>query len=534
VGGVPPAVPPVATGGPHLPPDGSLNDLAVHDQGRGPHGSFYLATSHPQDPIWWFDGDHTFHPCGLGSPPPPPPPVAPGSPGGIKATAYAVLVDPDDSSVVYAGTVLGVYRGALTLGAGGPSWDWRDMNNGLPEAAVQDLTIASWTLPQGGTLALMRACLQARGVWEVDLTAAAADLTYLRAHPYDTRRMVPSPMADPLHRADRLDREWPMDWAYRQNRDHRTLAGGPAPHPDGTARNTYLWHASPDIRVRPAPGAPPPAHPAAAPGPVLPWRSSGPPRLPADRFALWSVQTALHAIDPRFVPDGQWSPAFDDLLAEIRPTLAPPLSAASVVDTALWDHPAIQAGFWSDPWAAGGPTEADLVERLTGMRTPRPTAVAVSGASVALPAGPSRVEVCVHRRGPTAASAADVGVLLLRRQVVEPVADWGTIAVPAIPGLAAIDGLPAAGGTLPAGIVLPADWTVADTSVNVRRPGQDFRTAQPAVVSFAVDFTGLAGIWLLLALVRHGGVSPVLAGAAHLSDLIPLSAHVAARTVELA
>jgi hypothetical protein len=533
VGGAPPPAPAMGVGVPHLPPNGSLNDLAVHDPTRGvppdPHGSFYVATSHPDEPIWWFDGDHSFFACGLGSTPPPPPPVTPGSPGGIKATGYAVLVDPDDPSVVYVGTSLGVFRGVLTLGAGGPSWAWRDLNNSLPEAAVQDLTIGSWARPQGGTLKLMRACLQSRGVYELDLGAPVDDLTFFRAHPYDTRRMVPTPMADPLHRADRLDREWPMDWAYRRNRDHRTSAGLPAPHPDGTPRTDHLWHASPDLRVRPAPSSAPPPVPVARPGAPFPWHTGV---TPADRFALWSLQTALHAGDERIVADGVWSAIFERRLAAFRAArgLTP---AGAVVDAALWNHADVQAGFWADPWAAGGPREADLIERIVGQLTPRPGAAAIGGASVALRAGPSRVEVCVHRRGLDPAHAAEVGVLLLRRQVVEPVADWGTIAVPAVTGLDTLDGLPAGGGPIPAGVTVPAGWEVADTSVNVRRPGRDVGTSDPAVLSFTVDFSGRTGVWLLLALVRHGGVTPVLSGAANLAGLVPLTPHVAARTVEL-
>ena len=59
-----------AVSGPVIPPEGMLNDLAVHDQTAGPHGSFYVATSHPLEPLWWFDGTGTWFPSQLGTLPP--------------------------------------------------------------------------------------------------------------------------------------------------------------------------------------------------------------------------------------------------------------------------------------------------------------------------------------------------------------------------------------------------------------------------------------------------------------------------------
>jgi len=193
----------------------------------------------------------------------------------------------------------------------------------------------------------------------------------------------------------------------------------------------------------------------------------------------------------------------------------------------------VQAGDWADPWAPGGPTEADLIERVVGMLTPRPDAAARSAASVALPAQPSKVEVCVHRRGITAAAGKDVAVLLLLRQLTQPPTEWHQIATPALTGLAALDGLPDSGGALPADITIPADWELADTVVNVRRPTRDARPSESTVVSFDVDFTGRSGIWLLLAVVRHGTGTPVLDLPTDLADLVRTSPQLAARTVEV-
>jgi hypothetical protein len=78
---------------------------------------------------------------------------------------------------------------------------------------------------------------------------------------------------------------------------------------------------------------------------------------------------------------------------------------------------------------------------------------------------------------------------------------------------------PAGGGSLPGAVALPAPWQVADATTAIRRPIQPIRTAEAAVITFDVDFTGQAGTtWLLLALVHHGAASPALDGAADLRD----------------
>ena len=526
-------LPPPAAAGPNLPPDGTLNDMAVHDITAGPHGSFYLATSHPTEPVWWFDGTATWHPCGLGVLPPPGG-APPGTPDGVRAPAYAIVVDPDHPEVVYAGTAVGVWRGELTpaVGAVPPSWLWRPFVNGLPEAAVQDLTIDSWPDSGGVRRHLMRAALQARGAWEIDLDVPAAAVTYLRVHHYDTARFRPVPMADPMFLTARPDREWTLDWALARNRDHRTGAAQPANHPDGTRPEELLWHASPDIRLRPAPGTPYPL-PAS-----LDWNEHSP---PADRFELWALQTAMHSVDDRVVPNGRWNPHFRRRVRELRAANGLTRPDLARVDAALWNLLAIQTGFWADPWAPGGPTEADLLERIVGMATPRAGGVttgAQSAASVALPAGAARVDVAVHRRALVEASPSDVSVLLLRLPLPTGSApspgppDWAAIVPPALPGVeAAMDAVGAAGGPLPAGVTLPAGWDAPDTTTQIRRPTRPARTADAAVVTFEVAFA--VGTWLLLAIVHDGPGSPDLPLAADLRDLVRRSPHVAARSVQV-
>lgn len=511
---------PVAVG-PDLPREGALNDLAVHDPAAGPHGSFYLATANSVQPLWWFDGTATWHPCMLGDP-------LPGGPG-VTATSYSVVVDPAHLDRVYVGTSVGVWQGTLTRPGGVPTWAWDARTNGLPEAAVQDLVIATYPRPVGGDLRLMRAALQSRGVWELDLDAPVAALTYLRAHPYDTRRVLPTSMLDPLRGAATTDAEWHLDWADVRARDFRAGAGAAAPHPDGTPVGEFLWHASPDIRVRPAPGSAPLAPPA-----TLTWTAR-----PVDRYALWALQTSLRTLDERVVPDGRWTAMFRRRLRQIR--TARGLSDSARVDAALWNHADVQAGFWADPWAAGGPTESDLVERIIGQPTPRPggpMAATVSPASVALPAGPAKVEVCVHHRGPTTLAGSDVSVLLLRLPLPADPASWPLLPTGVLTALApaieaAMQAVPGGGGPLPAP-ALPAGFTVGDVGVAIRRPAGTLGVVQPVIVSFDLDLTGVAAGTriLLLALVHAGAATPALVGA-DARTLVRGSPQVGARSVEV-
>ncbi|CCK31821.1 hypothetical protein BN159_7442 [Streptomyces davaonensis JCM 4913] len=537
----PPVVAPAALPWPlaaaTLPFAGALNDFAVHDPAAGPHGSLYVATSHPLEPLWWFDGNATWHPCRLGTlvpPAPPLPAVVPLPPDGVRAPAYAVVVDPANPSIVYVGTAVGVWRGVLTLP--GPTWVWTPYVSGLPEAAVQDLVIGSWPRPGGGSLTLLRAALQARGVWEVEPGVDAAPTTYLRVHPYDSRRITPTDPRDPLWHLPRPERDWPLDWGDRRNRDFRTGAGTPAPAPDGTPVGSYPWHASPDIRLRPARAAT--AVPAGPAG--LPWTTP-----PANRFWLWSLQTALRAVDPLIVPDGRWTAWWRSRLRGVRVTLGlDPAPGQTRVDNALWNHPQVQAAFWTDPWAAAEPTEHDLIERVVGQPTPRvgpPTAKATSPASAAALRRPYRVDVCLHHRGREEVRAATAAVTLLRLPLPAAPAAWAGLAPPAFPAgpaltalRGALDALPAAGGALPGGLPLAGGWTVADAAVGVRRPTRSVVTGAPAVVGFDVDFSAAApgSRWLLLALA-HSTADPLTPVGADLRALALGSRHAAARSVQV-
>jgi hypothetical protein len=520
----PPATPPATAVAAATPPErGTWNDVAVHDPATG---SFYLATSNALEPVWWWDGVSRFHPSTLGLLPPPPPATPP--PDGVRAPAYAVVVDPAHAEVVYAGTAVGVWRGQLTVSGGNPSWDWRPFVNGLPEAAVQDLAIGSWPVEGGGTLRLLRAALQARGVWEVDLDAPTAPRTFLRMHQHDTRRNLPTPMTDPLVELDHADRDWALDAAYVRARDVRSAHGRRAAHPDGTPPTEHLWHASPDVRVRPAPGAPAPAAP-----PGGGWRSA-----PSDRHALWVLQTALHGLaaadapDGRLVvPDGRWTTWFEERLKRIRGSLG--LVSAPVANAALWNEARVVAARYTDPWADGGPSEADLVERIV---PPQPTRG--SAASVGVRRGPARVDVLVHHRGQDPIQPGQVAVVLVRIPLPAAPGTWATLALPAVdassgtPLRLALDALPptAQPVPVPAGLQLPA----GGVAVAAARPPRAVEPGRPVVVTFDTDF-GFAAArdrFLLLAFV-HSTLDPLTVPATGVRDAVRRSSHLAARSVEV-
>lgn len=523
-----------------LPFIGSLNDLAVHIPSAGPHGSLYLATSHPLEPIWWFNGTGEWHPARLGTQPSAPPAGTPPPlrAGGVRAPAYAVVVDPDDHSIVYVGTTVGVWRGVLTLTAGTPSWTWAPFYSGLPEAAVQDLVLDTWPRPAGPSLKLLRAALQSRGVWEVEPGADAAPTTFLRVHPYDTRRVTPTDVRNPLWHLSHPEREWPLDWADRRNRDFQNSAAWPVAAPDGTPVGSFFWHASPDIRLRPAPGPGPAIPPPTGVG-GLPWTTE-----PDDRFWLWSLQTALRSLDPHIVPDGRWTPWFARRLAGLRVALGiDPAPGLSRVDAALWNRPSVQAAFWSDPWADGGPTEADLIERVVGMATPRlggAAARALKPASLAALARAYRVEVCMHHRGREAPAATDFAVILLRARLPASPAGWAGMPALTLTAAArtavrtALDALPAAGGTLPSALTLPTGWSAVDSTVAVRRPIQPAVNGAPAVVTFNASFpVAQRGTqWVFVALA-HSRADPLALAGANLRAMVLESRHAAARSVHV-
>jgi len=102
-----------------------------------------------------------------------------------------------------------VVRGHLVITDDGTdhptyTWAWDQFVNGLPEGAVQDLSIY-----QHDNVRLLRAALQARGVWETDLANQHATAsTYLRLFPTDTRRRLPTPIAGATTNGEATPPRW--------------------------------------------------------------------------------------------------------------------------------------------------------------------------------------------------------------------------------------------------------------------------------------------------------------------------------------
>jgi hypothetical protein len=472
----------------YLPPLGAWSDLAVHDAGasRAPRGSIYVAatgdgTSDRMDTLWWYNGSDTWYPTGLRNS------NAPDNQG-TKAPAFAVVVDPSDPTVVLVGTALGVWRGLLSFAGTTPSWKWQPFSNGLPEAAVQDISIYS---KGEGDVKILRAAIQARGVWEVDLskTPAPTKRTFLRVHPNDARRMAVSTLDNPMNQ-------------------------GPA---------TWRWYGSPDIRIRPAPLA------AAEPVPAFPAGAlSG--------YPLWIFQTALHALDPLCRPTGIRDAFFDARLKQndsVKGTL---------IDQPRWAAVVTRANVFAPPWEGPEPTEADLYELIVEDGTdpesgvipaPPPLTVWPSPPPVARVARRKhKIDVLVHYRDLRPLGKDQVRVTLLQRALPPTVAQWGTQAI-ADTWKAAIQVL--ASGS-PFGGALPDGWQVSDGGSLTRQLTSDIDARTPRVVTFDANFSGLTiGQYAVLLAVVHSTPDPVTAASligATLQDLV-LSCHqVAARVVQ--
>jgi hypothetical protein len=341
---------------------------------------FYLTTTGdqatpPGDTCWYFNSaTSTFVATNLRSALPAPSPLDP---------AYSVVVDPNTPTEVYVGTVTGVWKGTRTAG---PAHAWVPFVNGLPQAAVQDLSI--WTAPAGAPAVsprLLRAAVQSRGVWEVDLASVEAQRTYVRVHEFDDRRSFPTPMKNPRR----------------------------AP-----SATSLVAFSSPDIVVRPA------ETPAAAPAwPLAATATISSANAPA--YQVWTFQTAFRWIYPSIAASGTWSDQFGDLIVHHRNLLG--LPAGAFIDQALWnavvgtrltatgavsavpgDPLAVYRAPWQNAFALNvSATEVDLIELVVPPRT-------ISNTWQVFRA-PSIVDVLLHHRDSRPLPANDAFVILLWR-----------------------------------------------------------------------------------------------------------------------
>jgi hypothetical protein len=391
------------------------------------------------------------------------------------------VVDPDDSSTVYVGTGAGVWCGSFD--PAGTTWSWRVFSNGLPAAPVADLEVV-----KVGPVKLLRAGIQALGVFEVDLTGPTPPRTFLRVHELDSRRVAPASLTDPR---------------------------GPRPR-------RLRWEASPDVRPRMRPGAPRPAPPA-NPDQDL----TDEPVTALDRHRLWAFQSALRRLDPLVRADGGWSVDFAKRLQARRQAANLPHTEFPRVDHAIWNDVVTRPRCYADPWDDPTPTEADLLELVVDRPAP-----AGDKASLALTRGPAKVEVLVHHWHAAAVDSAQVRVVLLRHRLGASPDDGSALpaAFTAKVGQALATGGPPPGGW----DSLPGGWTVADPATPLRSPDRPVRPRTPRAVGFDVDFGAdpTDSRWILLAVAASTPDPAAFAGAT-LRDLVLRSHGVAARTVRL-
>jgi hypothetical protein len=414
--------------------------------------------------------------------------------------AYAVVVDPGATTNVYVGTVTGVWRGVRTPGVAAHAWTF--FANGLPQAIVQDLGF--WVDPAGtpGSPRLLRAAIQSRGLWEVDLASDEAQRTYVRVHARDDRRIFPTPMQNP--------RRSPT-----------------APH-----EPTFT---SPDIVVRPA------ANPPVPPTWQLPAASTiNAGNVPP--YQLWTFQTAFRWIYPSILADGQWSDQLADLVQLHRSVLG--LPPGNFIDLALWNAvvatrltaagavsaaPADPFAVYRHPWQSATSltslaTEVDLLELVV------PPGVVGNVWQVLNER--STIDVLLHHRDTRPLAANDAFVVLLWR------------AAPTQAALLALN--PAAFPAYAAGLVggapqpAPTDWNVVAATgggVQHRLPiGLDARL--PRAISIDVDFRGTAAGQrvLIVAMVASSVdrfVRPVTGAIAHMGDLVRRWPYAAMRLIRV-
>ncbi|MEO6525026.1 MAG: hypothetical protein ABIP93_00210 [Gemmatimonadaceae bacterium] len=429
---------------------------------RGTQGAVYVGTIGKEDQanvdtLWWFDGTNAWHPTGLRA--------------AVPAPVTAIVCNPAQPTEVWVGTTVGVWHGVrVDQGAAPPRWDWTQMVNGLPEAAVEDLTLFI-----DGTLVLLRAAIAARGVWEVRLDAPdTQDLVYVRAHDDDLRYRLPVPLI---------------------KRDLSTVRS---------------WHGSPDVRPRTAPAM------LSGPTPPSAWqRSAAPPRETLRRF-----QSALRAStgDARIMANGIWDAYFSEVLRDnAAPTVPVPAAAplpafnAVQINRAYWDLHMTPANALVEPWGTGTAREVDLYEL-----TPPLTEKEVDKTSCELPARPSKVDVVVHRRGFSALNGANVRVTLLKW--IDPstprVANWSdstTWLTDPVPWNVAVSEVlnSSAGATT---LTFGGGWSfVGDTALTrqMTLANQTLDSMRSGVATFDLDLSGLDPntVVLLVAVVHATAIS---------------------------
>ena len=458
------------TPAPQIPTDLQAISFAPHQPATG---SMYVGTLPSNGKVgvgptavnvWWYNGVSDWISTGLQ----------------MSGPIYTLVVDPDHRNVVYAGSSTGVWKGVGDFGVGQPpTWVWTHYADGLPEAAVTDLTIYSNTATDPGNR-LLRAATSARGVWELALDDVTQGPTlYLRTHKFDSaRRAIPDSGA--VH----------------------PFTGGALPL-DG----------SPDVRVWRSSTADPPPFPGIPIGPKL------------SQFHIWLVQSALRAAGRAVGVDGTWGPGTATALAAELKDLAI-LLGANPTPEAIWK--VLLAGnrlpFDHDP-----PDFTDL----TAFLQDEPDTRAGKAASCVAGDGPMLVFVAAHSRHWRPVAAADSWVTVLKTPFSSDHQLAGLAALPASWTASLVADITSGA---PTGAWLNADWSYLDPTQPARRSRRSLEPLSPQVVSFGVDLAGPAWPdpgWLLLA-VTHSTTDPLVTVDTDIATLVRTDHHLAARSVRRA
>ncbi|MBV1856289.1 hypothetical protein [Catellatospora tritici] len=431
----------------------TLTDIAPIPESQ----DFYLTCSGdtatpPGDTCYRFDNaTRTFVPTRLRTQLPPPP----GASIGPIDPAQAVTVDPTDAAHVYVGTITGVWHGERA----GATVTWLPMVSNLPQAVVQDLSV--WTSSDPDSPRLLRAGLQSRGVWEVDLAADQEPMrTYLRVHSFDNRRKLPTPMANPRI-SPLLD---PLKVVESPDITVRPQVPATAPRwqfGTGVITATSNWAAVHNVPV----------------------------------YELWTFQTAFRWHFPSVTADGVWNDALAELISLHRANNG--LGAGTRINRQLWDlvvggtrltstgalssSPGDPLAVYRAPWHSPGAmdalgTELDLMDHVHPIRP------VTADRIWRVYREPSVVDVLVHHRDTVPLGIGAAKVVLFRLSASTSAAllsadgSW-------IPGYIASV---ISGGT-PA---VPAGWRVEPSVGPVTHPlNVELSARMPRAVSVDVNLT---------------------------------------------
>ncbi|MEE2733556.1 MAG: hypothetical protein VYA55_22230 [Pseudomonadota bacterium] len=416
------------------------------------------------------------------------------TPVGLAASpidpAYSVVVDPVNVNNVYVGTATAVWT--ATKGGGNIHGAWLPFVNGLPESTVQDLHIWSDPAAAAGSPRLLRAALQSRGVWEVNLAAAEPSRTYLRVHERDDRRMFPTPLKNPRR------------------------------HP---AAADVAVFCSPDIVIRPE-------------TPVTNTPSFQGTNLTnnALTYQLWTFQTAFRWLFPSIIPNGEWSDQFGDLVERHRRALGLPNAGSRRVDAALWNsvmangqdengRPGVYRAPWQNALAPTLPaSEIDLMETVVPRRDTNNIWQVYRERSV--------VDILLHHRDTRPVPANDAFGVLLWRHAPSHNTLLATDCTDIVPYVRSL-----VGGGAP--LAVPAGWNVALTGGNaLHRLSVPLAARMPRAVSANVDLSAVPNGRRVLLLALAGSTADAFSAVpsgtiTRVDDFVRHWPHAAARIISV-